>query len=301
MLLLTALLPLPTSGQEARNDLPRTRVVMLGTGTPNAEAGRSGPATAVVVDGHAYVFDAGYGVMLRSAEAVERLGIEGLRPPRMDRVFLTHLHSDHTVGLPDILLRSWVLDRPGPLHVVGPPGTEAMMEHIQMAWSQDIAMRIDGSEPRDHNRDAYRSVVRETRGGLVHEDERVRIHAVPVPHGSWEVALAYRIEGPDRTVVISGDAAPSDAIVAACAGCDVLVHEVYSASAYAGLPEGAQRYHGSFHTSARDLGRLASRAEAKAVVLVHHLLWGATPESVVAEVREHFEGPVLFGTDGLVY
>lgn len=275
---------------------------MLGTGTPNAEAGRSGPATAVVVDGHAYVFDAGYGVMLRSAEAVERLGIEGLRPPRMDRVFLTHLHSDHTVGLPDILLRSWVLDRPGPLHVVGPPGTEAMMEHIQMAWSQDIAMRIDGSEPRDHNRDAYRSVVRETRGGLVHEDERVRIHAVPVPHGSWEVALAYRIEGPDRTVVISGDAAPSDAIVAACAGCDVLVHEVYSTAGFRTRPPAWQRYHASFHTSTAELAALARDARPGLLVLYHQLFWGTSHDDLVAEMRASgYAGPVVSARDLDVY
>src|SRR5512142_2751869 len=107
---------------------------MLGTGTPNPDPERSGPALAVVSGGRAYLVDAGPGVVRRAA-AAERRGITELRQQNLDIVFLTHLHSDHTLGLPDLLLSPWVLDRSAPLEVYGPPGTVAMVGHIEEAWS----------------------------------------------------------------------------------------------------------------------------------------------------------------------
>ncbi|NIP61102.1 MAG: MBL fold metallo-hydrolase, partial [Gemmatimonadetes bacterium] len=147
----------------AQEPASRTRVVLLGTGTPNAEPERWGPAVAVVVDSVAYLVDAGPGVVRRAAAAARRHGLEALRAPRLGRVFLTHLHSDHTLGLPDLMLSPWVLERPKPLRVWGPPGTEAMTDAIGDAWTEDIRMRVYGLEPRAHNAEAWEARVAESR------------------------------------------------------------------------------------------------------------------------------------------
>ena len=277
---------------------PRTRLVLLGVGTPNADPERSGPATAVVVDDRAYLIDAGPGVVRRAAQAARDRGIDALAPARLDRVFLTHLHSDHTVGLPDLLLTPWVLDRPDPLEVYGPPGTAAMMEHIGEAWAEDIHIRRDGLEPRDANRDAYRSVVHEVMPGLVYQDDLVKVWAIAVPHGSWEHAYGYRFEGPDRTIVISGDTSPTEALADACDGCDILLHEVYSAERFAGRPPEWQRYHRAFHTSTTELAALATRAHPRLLVLYHQLFWGTDDEGLVREIRAAgYAGYVRSGRD----
>lgn len=293
-LLAWAAAPPPAGAQE-----PRTRVVMLGTGTPNADPERSGPAVAVVVDDRAYLVDAGPGVVRRAALAADSLGIEALRVDRLNHVFLSHLHSDHTLGMPDLLLSPWVLDRPDPLQVFGPPGTAAMMDAIERAWSQDIDIRVNGTEPRDANESGYRPIVEEvTDGGLVYEDDLVRIYAVPVIHGSWRYAYGYRFVGPDRTVVISGDAAPTEALVEACDGCDVLVHEVYSAERFLTRPPEWQRYHAAFHTSTDELTELATRARPGVLVLYHQLFWGTDDQGMLDEMRAAgYTGRVESGRD----
>ena len=278
---------------------PRTRVVLLGTGTPNADPERSGPSTAVVVDDRAYLIDAGPGVVRRAARAARDRDVTALNVARLNRVFLTHLHSDHTLGLPDLVFSPWVLDRPHPLEIFGPPGIADMMRHIEAAYSEDIRIRSHGLEPRDANRDAYRTRVTEVdAAGLVFEDELVRVYAVPVVHGSWTYAWAYRFVGPDRTIVISGDAAPSEALVSACNGCDVLVHEVYSDAGFLTRPPEWQRYHSAFHTSATELADIAGRARPRLLVLYHQLFWGTDEDALVREVVDAgYSGRVVSGRD----
>ena len=271
-----------------------TRVVLLGTGTPNAEPDRAGSAVAIVVNGAPYLVDAGPGVVRRANEA-NRRGVQGLAPRMLNRVFLTHLHTDHTLGLPDLLFTPWVLERTDPLAVFGPPGTESMVTHIRAAYAADIEARLEGREPA--NPTGHQAVVREVEEGLVYEDENVRVTAYPVPHGYWAHAFAYRFETPDRTIVVSGDTAPSDAIVEACRGCDILIHEVYSQAGFDRRDPVWQEYHAASHTSAPALGRLAARAQPGLLVLTHQLLWGATPEELVAEVRSTFSGVVVYGRD----
>ncbi len=273
-----------------------TRVVLLGTGTPNADPDRAGPALAIVVGGHSYLVDAGPGVVRRAAEAADKHGLEALTPERLTHVFLTHLHSDHTVGLPDLLYTPWVLDRIDPLYVAGPPGTAAMVDHLEQAFREDVSMRLFGLEPA--NNGGHRTEVSETRGGVVYEDERVRVTAFRVPHGSWPVALAYRFDTADRSIVVSGDTGPAPEVMKrACNGCDVLVHEVYAQAGWEGREPVWQRYHADFHTSGPDLGQIARDAGARSLVLTHQLLWGATPEQLLEEVRLHYSGPVHFGND----
>ncbi len=272
----------------------RTRVVLLGTGTPNADPERSGPALAVVVDSVPYLVDAGPGVVRRAAAAALN-GEAALEAHRLARVFLTHLHSDHTVGLPDLLFTPWVLERNEPLQVYGPQGTEEMMHHLKAAYSQDVGMRIFGLEPA--NDLGHRVAAQDVEPGLIYEDERVRVHAIPVIHGSWPTAYGFRFETPDKVVVISGDAAPSESLVEACDGCDILVHEVYAKWGWDRRESIWQTYHAAFHTSGFELGELAARARPGVLVLTHQLLWGATEEQLLEEIRQGFSGEVVYGRD----
>ena len=277
------------------------RVVVLGTGTPNPDPERSGPALAVVVGEQAYLVDAGPGIVRRAAAARDQ-GISALDPARLHHVFLTHLHSDHTTGLPDLVLAPWVLDRPGPIQVFGPPGTASMVEHVLAAWQEDIHMRLFGLEPREANPDGYQAPVVETTGGLVYEDDNVKVTAVPVVHGSWPHPLGYKFETADRTIVVSGDARPSESLATACNGCDVLVHEVYSAEAFQRREPEWQAYHADAHTSTVQLAEIANRARPGLLVLYHQLYWGATDDDLIREIRAAgYSGPVASASDLDVY
>jgi len=275
-----------------------TQLVLLGTGTPNAEPDRSGPALAVVVNGTPYLVDAGPGVVRRAAAARDA-GIEALDPPNLDIVFLTHLHSDHTVGLPDLIFTPWTLGRTKPLRIFGPRGTKAMARHLEKAYRQDVHIRLDGLEPA--NRTGWRVQVHDVEAGLVYQDANVRVTAFLVRHGSWKQAFGYRFDTPDRSIVVSGDTAPTDAVARACDGCDILVHEVYSQAGFEKRSPAWQRYHSAFHTSAVQLSRLAARAHPHMLVLTHVLLWESTPEDLIAEVHSAFDGEVVYGRDLDVY
>ena len=120
-----------------------TQIVLLGTGNPNADPLRSGPAVAIVVNGTPYLIDSGPGVVRRAA-AAHQAGIPGLEVSNLKRLFVTHLHSDHTLGYPDLILTPWVLGRDEPLEVYGPKGIAAMTNHILKAYDEDIRLRIDG-------------------------------------------------------------------------------------------------------------------------------------------------------------
>jgi ribonuclease BN (tRNA processing enzyme) len=271
-----------------------THVVLLGTGTPNADPERSGPAVAVIVDGTPYLVDAGPGIVRRAAAAWLQ-GVEPLRVANLAHLFLTHLHSDHTLGLPDVMFSPWVLEREEPLEIYGPHGTARMVEHLQAAYEQDVRTRIDGLEPA--NTEGYKVHVREIEPGLVYEDEKVSITAFPVRHGSWEVAFGYRFESRDRVIVISGDAVPSETLALNCDGCDVLVHEVYSQAGFERRDSAWQRYHAASHTSTVQLAELARRARPGLLVLYHQLFWGTSDEDLLAEITSRYDGRVVSGRD----
>ena len=283
-----------TSAEPAIEPSPTTQVVLLGTGTPNAEPGRYGAAVAVVVNGTPYLVDAGAGVVHRANEAYLR-GVEGLEPKRLATLFLTHLHTDHTVGLPDLVFTPWVLEREEPIRILGPSGTEEMARHIGAAYAEDVRVRLDGLEPA--NPTGFQIQARDVAPGVVYEDENVTVTAFFVSHGDWEEAFGYRFDTPDRTVVISGDTGPTEAIVKYCEGCDILVHEVYAQAGWERRTPDWQEYHARFHTSGPVLGDIATRARTKLLVLTHQLLWGATPEELLEEVRSEFSGPVVYGED----
>lgn len=275
-----------------------THVVLLGTGTPNAEPERSGSAVAVIVNGTPYLVDAGPGIVRRVNAAAEA-GVAAISVEDLHHLFLTHLHSDHTVGLPDIIFTPWVLERDEPLQLYGPSGSGSMVDHLLAAYEEDIHVRLEGLEPA--NEHGYQVLVNEIEPGLVFEDENVKVTAIPVHHGDWPVAFGFRFESADRVVVISGDATPSEAIVDACSGCDVLVHEVYSHVAFQDRPAVWQRYHADSHTSTVQLAELAERARPTVLVLYHQLFWGTTDEALVAEITANYDGDVRSGKDLDVY
>ena len=135
-----------------------TQVVVLGTGTPEPYPDRSGPAVAIVVNGAAYLVDCGPGIV-RRAEAAEQNGIKALNVKNLKIVFITHLHSDHTLGYPDLIFSPWVLHRKVPLQAYGPHGLHRMTDHILKAWQEDIRVRTTGLEEAD--RTGYKVEVHE--------------------------------------------------------------------------------------------------------------------------------------------
>jgi ribonuclease Z len=284
-----------------------TTVILLGTGMPRPNAERSGPATAITVGNRQFLFDAGPAVMRQLAAA-------GLSYRDFEAVFITHLHSDHTLGYPDVILTSWVMGRKNPLRVYGPPGLRRMTDLILDAWSEDIDVRTHGLErgiPEGHRVDVREiawpatddsTSPLEARVSVVYDSAGVRVTAIPVPHGSWKHACGYRIDTPDRSIVISGDTTYSPLLLEMSRGVDVLVHEVYPLKWLKPEPrpggEVWPEYMRTFHTSDFEVGRLAAAAQPKRVIL-HHVVWmGGSEADLIEGVRRGgYRGPVIVGSD----
>jgi len=271
----------------------KTQIILLGTGTPYPDPHASGPATAVVFGKRVFLFDAGAGVM-------RQVNAAGLPISGPEAVFLTHLHSDHTLGYADLILTSWIMRRVSPMPAYGPHGLRSMTAHLLAAYAQDIQIRTHGLEREV--RGGYRVKVHEIQAGIVYDRDGVRITAIPVLHGSWKEAYAYRIDTPDRSIVISGDTRPSDALRLASRDVDVLIHEVYSPLHLApeDRPGGKfwPRYMREFHTSDVELGALAARAKPKLLILTHIIRFGSSDDDLLAGVRAGgFTGVVKVGKD----
>jgi ribonuclease BN (tRNA processing enzyme) len=276
----------------------KTQIVLLGTGTPNADPERSGPCVAIVVNDTPYLVDFGPGVVRRAA-AANKKGVQGLAVNKLKTAFVTHLHSDHTVGYADLILTPWTLERIEPLQVFGPRGIKAMTAHLLEAYKEDIEIRTKGLEPA--NKTGYKVIAQEIKAGVIYKDANVTVKAFPVKHGSWHEAYGYRFETPDKVIVVSGDCTPDEHIVQNCNGCDVLIHEVYSTAGFAKRPPEWQKYHSNFHTSSRELAELAAKAKPGLVILYHQLLWGTSEDDLVKEVQAYYKGKVVSGRDLDIY
>jgi len=275
-----------------------TRIVLLGTGTPNADPERSGPSIAIVVNDTPYLVDFGPGVVRRAAAAF-RNGIKGLEAKMLNRAFLTHLHSDHTAGYPDLILTPWTLERTDPLEVFGPKGLKAMTKHLLEAYRQDVDIRLNGGEPS--NKTGYKVIAHEIKPGVVYKDANVTVKAFRVDHGSWPEAYGFRFETGDRTIVVSGDCRPGASVIENCNGCDVLIHEVYAQAGFAKRAPAWQKYHSRYHTSSGELAQIATKARPGLLVLYHQLFWGTSEEDLLTEVRAGYSGKVVSGHDLDVY
>lgn len=272
-------------------------VITLGTGTPVPNPERAGPATAVVVGRRVLLFDAGAGVMRRLAAA-------GLPIDGVTAAFISHLHSDHTLGLPDLILTSWVMGRSTPMRLVGPPGLKRMTDHLIAAWGEDTVVRVTGLERGRPG--GYRVDAREVQGGVVYDSGGITVTAIRVLHGEWEHAFAYRVDAAGRSIVISGDTRPSEALERAASNVDVLVHEVYPETRIApeNRPGGElwPRYLREVHTSDVELGRLSGRARPRLLLLTHVLFMGASEQELVDGIRRGgFTGRVAVARDLVRY
>jgi ribonuclease BN (tRNA processing enzyme) len=272
----------------------QTQLVLLGTGTPFADPERSGPSLAIVVGGHSYLVDAGPG-LVRRASAAYKKGLPGLQADQLRTLFLTHLHSDHTAGLSDLIFTPAVLDRNAPLQVLGPKGTQRMIRHTQKAFQEDMKIRIHGLE--FGNAMGYQVHVKEISPGIIYQDSLIRVKAFRVKHGSWKEAFGFRFETADKVIVVSGDCTYSEELIEQAKGADILVHEVYSSI---GLNKREQRwknYHSTFHTSPAQLGQIATAAKPKVLVLTHQLFFGTAPDQLLQEVKNAYPGKVVQGND----
>ena len=284
-----------------------TQVVLLGTGTPPADPDRSGPATAVVVNGTPYLVDFGAGVVRRAKSAAVDKGIAALDPVNLRVVFATHLHSDHTVGYPDLILTPWVLGRRVPLEVYGPSGIKAMTEHLFEAYRADFEARTRdrglytvGAFPEGHAVNAH-----EIRPGVAYKDANVTVTAFATKHAME--SYGYRFDAPDRSIVISGDTNPTQATIDACRGCDVLVHEVLTLEWLAKRTD-FHSYAAQHHTTTEQLVELATKAKPRLLILYHASLSlrpavdseRSTPAALLREMSR-YAGQVVVGRDLDVY
>jgi ribonuclease BN (tRNA processing enzyme) len=276
----------------------RTQVVLLGTGNPNPDPDHQGPSVAIVVDGQPYIVDCGPGVV-RQAAAAHKRGVEGLTMAKLTQVFLTHLHSDHTIGLPDIMFTPAVTGRTVGLDIWGPEGTADMVKNIEIAYKEDREIRFFGGEPSIKG--AYEFKTHEIEPGVVFSDSRVKVTAIAVMHGKWKHAFGYRFETPDRVIVISGDTTYCPNLIEKAKGCDILIHEVYSAVGLAKRTSDWQAYHSAYHTSGPDVGRVAAAVQPKLLILIHELPFGQPAGEILTEVRRNYAGPAVEGKDLDVY
>ncbi|MEW6126317.1 MAG: MBL fold metallo-hydrolase [Acidobacteriota bacterium] len=288
----------PASDNSQTNKQPITQIVMLGTGTPNADPERSGPSVAIVVNDTPYIVDCGPGVVRRAAAAYQK-GVTGLKVDKLKTAFVTHLHSDHTLGFADLIFTPWTLERQEPLKVFGPRGIKTMSHHLLQAYREDIEIRTKGLEPS--NKTGYRVIAEDLKPGMIYQDKNVRVKAFRVPHGSWREAFGFRFETPDKTIVISGDATPAKSVIDNCDGCDVLIHEVYSTAGFARRPPEWQKYHANFHTSSRQLADLATQTKPGLLILYHQLFWGTSEADLVKEVQQFYSGKVVSARDLDIY
>jgi ribonuclease Z len=274
------------------------KVTLLGTGSPPPEIDRFGPSTLVEAGTERLVLDAGRG-------ASQRLAQLGIRLGQVNALFLTHLHSDHVVGIPDLWLHRWVgLSGPGaPLEVFGPSGTREMMAFLGQAYQADVRQREEpGARARPAN---FTVIAHDAVQGVVYERNGVTVTAFDVDHGEPKMpAFGYRIDYAGRSVVISGDTRPSDNLVRFARGTDVLIHEVMAARPQAlSRSEALRRTVGS-HTTPEDAGTVFARVKPRLAVYTHVSLMAAARSaiaelaaSIVPRTRSTYAGPLEVGED----
>jgi ribonuclease Z len=255
---------------------------------------RFGPSTLVEAGEQKFVFDAGRGALQRLTElAVRWQDIQG--------VFLTHLHSDHVVGFPDLWLTGWLIvpGRNVPLQVWGPVGTAAMMSHLQQAYEYDIQIRIrnDGASPA-----GVALIVKEISEGVVYEKGGVKISAFEVDHAPVKPAFGYRIDYAGRSVVLSGDTRVSENLIRHAQGADVLVHEVFVPSTLerAGVPPGRAKNIIDYHTTPEQAGAVFARVKPRLAVYSHICMPSATEQDLLPATRTTYAGPLQVGEDLMV-
>ncbi|WP_439550438.1 MBL fold metallo-hydrolase [Falsiroseomonas sp.] len=277
----------------------RLVVTLLGSGTPNPNPRRFGPATLVQAGGLDLLFDAGRGCPIRLAQCGVPLG-------RVAAVFLTHFHSDHVNGLADVWMSSYIPPAWGgrrrALRLFGPPGTARMAHHLREAFADDIRIRMaDEAVPEEATRIA--AIDFPASGGVVFEESGVRVTAFEVDHGQHiRPAVGFRIDHEGRSVLLSGDTKPHPNVRLHGAGVDLLVHEVCALpAALAGRP--VQQAIADHHTSPAEAGAIFAATRPRLAAYTHIVQIAApgvppvTLEAIEVETRTAYDGPLVFGED----
>lgn len=278
----------PAAASAQKNGAPEIIVTLLGTGSPTIMETRAGPSTLVQAGSQTLIFDAGRG-------ALQRLMQTGSEFSDVNAVFLTHLHSDEVVGLPDLWLSGWLLSgRETPLLLYGPSGTSAMAGHLKQAFEFDIRFRIQDDKSPAEGAEARATDIRE---GVVYEADGVRVTAFEVDHAPVAPAFGYRVDYAGRSVVIAGDTRVSKNLIKFAAGVDLLIHPVADAS-----DRFLQRNPGfeivlGHSTSAAEAGAIFSEVKPKLAVYSHVVLREITNAELVLRTRESYEGPLMIGED----
>jgi len=266
------------------------KVTLLGTGNPRPVMSRFGPSILVEAGKEKLVFDCGRG-------ATQRLYQLGISFSDITGIFLTHLHSDHTVGIPDLWLTGWVMGRSTPLPVWGPEGTKAMMQHLEEAYAFDIHIRrdVDTKLPGA----GAEVIAKDIEEGVAYENGGVKVTAFLVDHGEIKPAFGYRIDYGGHSVTLSGDTRPSENLVKFAQGTDVLIHEVIDPEAYlenvhSDLPEQEKKIIGH-HTTPEQAGVIFTQVKPRLAVY-SHIVPPDVPE-VVPHTRKTYSGPLEVGED----
>ena len=277
-----------------------TKLIVLGSGTPNPDPNRAGSAYAVVVNETPYLIDFGPGVIRRAASLSPPWGgkIEAMTVKNFEHAFLTHIHSDHSAGLADLLLTPWIMGRDKKLNLYGPKGLEQMASSTLEAFEDDINYRIYGTQPS--NKIGYKFNFYLLTEGLIYEDENVSVEAFKVPHGGFDDAYGFRFTTEDKVIVFSGDTGPSKTLEKFAAGADILVHEVYSNAGFLKKTKDWQVYHQGHHTSTFEVGEIASRAKPKLLLLSHILFWGSTTDEILKETQSTYKGEIKIAEDLMI-
>lgn len=298
VLMLTALafsLCVPNIAPAGPNDL---RITLIGSGVPIPDPNRFGPATLVEAGEQKLLFDAGRGATIRLWQL--RIPFNKVTP-----LFLTHFHSDHVIGIPDLWLTGWLGGpfgrRTSPFHVIGPVGTKDLMTNLERAYSADIKIRLaDENYPPEGVRIVAEEYASE---GIVYEKDGVRVTAFEVDHGDViKPAFGYRIDYRGRSVVISGDTRFSENVIKHGTGADVLIHEVMAVRPEL-LQDPQVKRVMDHHTSPQEAGTVFARAKPKLAVYTHLVLRSGpnapalSPEEILAQTRETYGGPVEVGED----
>ena len=287
----------PVSAAAAAAAAPQAQhitVTLLGTGCPPAVMNRFGPSTLVEAGEQKFVFDAGRG-------ALQRLTQLAVRWQDVQGVFLTHLHSDHVVGFPDLWLTGWLIvpGRNVPLQVWGPRGTAAMMDHIKQAFEYDVRIRIqnDGASP-----EGVALLVKEISEGVVYEKDGVKVTAFEVDHPPVKPAFGYRIDYAGRSVVLSGDTRVSANLIRYAQGVDVLVHEVFAPATLerAGVPPDRAKHIVDYHTTPEQAGQVFTKVKPRLAVYSHICMPSATEQDLLPATRRSYAGPLQLGEDLMV-
>lgn len=286
------------SGMGAEAARPTSRLILLGTaGGPTPKPNRAAPAQVIVVNGAAYVIDCGNGVARQMILAKLKLGA-------MRGVFLTHQHSDHNADYGNLLLLGWAADLATRVDAYGPPPLAEMTRHFLALNDYDIRTRIaDEGRPPLKELIAVHEI---TAGGVVRQDENVKVTAALMEHPPVRPAFAYRFDCPDRSIVISGDTRPCAALVKLAQGADVLVHEVMHLPSLDQLiaqepnAKTLREHLIASHTTTEQVGRVATEAGVKTLVLSHFVPGGfpfLEDEVWFDAVRPHFSGHLIVGRD----